>query len=151
MNEIERKFLVKNDDYKSLATSMIAIFQGYLSRVPERTVRIRIEHYLVGDDKGFITIKGESNASGVSRYEWENEIPIIDAHNLLVICENGHFISKARHIIPNKELFFEVDEFFDTGLVLAEIELPTEDHEFDKPDWLGKEVTGDKKYYNSNM
>lgn len=145
--EIERKFLVTGD-YKSLATEEIRIIQGYLSSVPERAVRVRIT-----DKKGFITIKGIGNASGASRYEWEKEIPVSEAEELLKICEPG-VIDKTRYIIPAQGgLVFEVDEFHgdNLGLTIAEIELPTEDHEFVKPDWLGKEVTGKVRYYNAML
>lgn len=144
--EIERKFLV-NGDFHSFITSTTYIMQGYLSSVPERTVRIRIK-----DDKAFITIKGKSNQSGESRYEWEKEIPVEEARELMSLCEPG-IIEKKRHIIPNSSLFFEVDEFIgdNSGLIIAEIELPTEDTLFEKPSWLGKEVTGDIRFYNSYL
>ena len=143
--EIERKFLVKGD-YKKFVIKKEKIIQGFLSTVPERTVRVRIKK-----DKAFLTIKGIGNKSGVSRYEFEKEIDIDDAKDLLKICEKG-VIEKTRHIIPiENDLFFEVDEFYgdNEGLILAEIELPTENAKFEKPDWLGEEVTGDKRYYNS--
>lgn len=143
--EIERKFLVVGD-YKKLAIKRYKIAQGFLSSVPERTVRIRIR-----DDKGFITVKGISNNSGTSRFEWEKEISAEEAQNLLAICEPS-IIEKIRYLIPIKNnLFFEVDEFLgeNLGLVVAEIELPSEEFKFEKPLWLGKEVTGEKKYYNS--
>ena len=145
--EIERKFLVKGD-YKKLITSSSNISQGYLSSVPERTIRIRII-----EDQGFITIKGASNESGLSRFEWEKEISSKEAIELLKLAEPGS-IEKIRSIIPaNNGLNFEVDEFLaeNTGLVMAEIELPSEDAVFDKPDWLGTEVTGNIKYYNSYL
>lgn len=145
--EIERKFLVKGS-FKEHAISSMVIKQGFLSTVPERTVRIRIK-----GDKAFITIKGIGNASGISRFEWEKEIPKKEAVELLKICERG-IIDKKRYIISaNKDLFFEVDEFYgeNQGLIIAEIELPNENTLFSKPAWLGKEVTGDKKYYNSYL
>ncbi len=145
--EIERKFLVVGD-FKSMAISNMHIVQGYLSSNPDRTVRIRIY-----GDRGFITIKGSSNASGVSRYEWEKEISVLEAQELLSICEPGT-IDKTRYIVPEKlGLKFEVDIFHgaNTGLIIAEIELPTEDHPFSKPPWLGKEVTGETKYYNAML
>lgn len=145
--EIERKFLVKGD-FKSSVTERINIIQAYLSSVPGRTVRIRIE-----DNKGFLTIKGIVNASGTSRYEWEKEIALDDAKSLLALCEPG-VIRKTRFIVPEKGgLKFEVDEFYgeNEGLTVAEIELPAEDHEFTKPQWLGEEVTGDNKYFNSML
>ena len=143
--EIERKFLIQGA-YKHLAIKKIKIVQGFLSSVPERTVRVRIK-----DKKGYLTIKGIGNKTGVSRYEFEKEISVNDAKDLLVICEKG-VINKTRYIIPtNNNLFFEVDEFHEDnkGLTVAEIELPTEDSPFKKPDWLGEEVTGIVKYYNS--
>ncbi len=145
--EIERKYLVKGD-FKSFATKADRIIQGYLSSVPERTVRIRIK-----DKKGYLTIKGPVNESGASRYEWEKQIPPEEAKELLRLCEPG-IIDKTRHIIPaSDDLFFEVDEFHgdNEGLTVAEIELPEEDFPFAKPGWLGEEVTGDKRYYNSML
>jgi adenylate cyclase len=145
--EIERKFLVKGD-FKPFVTKKTRITQGYLSSVPERTVRVRIK-----GDKGFITIKGIGNESGASRYEWEKEIPVEEVKELLKICEPG-VIDKTRYIVPEKSgLKFEVDEFYgdNEGLVVAEIELPSEDHPFEKPEWLGEEVTGDVKYFNSML
>ena len=143
--EIERKFLV-NGDYKKFAIKNYKIAQGFLSSVPERTVRIRIK-----DASGFITVKGVSNQTGTSRFEWEKEITLKEAEELLAICEPS-IIEKIRHIIPtNNNLFFEVDEFMgeNAGLLIAEIELPNEHFIFEKPKWLAKEVTGDLKYYNS--
>lgn len=145
--EIERKFLVKSD-YKAFVTKSYRIIQGYLSSVPERTVRVRIK-----DKKGYLTIKGPVNESGASRYEWEKQIPPKDAQELLSLCEPG-IIDKIRHIIPaSGGLFFEVDEFHgkNEGLTVAEIELPNENFSFDRPGWLGKEVTGDVRYYNSML
>ena len=146
-HEIERKFLIKAE-FKAFVQRKISIKQGYISVNPERTVRIRI-----ADDKAFITIKGKSNSSGLTRYEWEKEIKLNEAEELLKLCSNT-IIEKTRYIIPaNNNLFFEVDEFYgdNYGLVIAEIELPTEETEFNKPNWLGEEVTGDKKYYNSML
>lgn len=143
--EIERKFLVKGD-YKKFTTSSYKISQGFLSFVPERTVRVRVR-----DTKGFITVKGISNNAGTTRFEWEKEISLQDAENLLAICEPS-IITKIRHIVPTtNNLFFEVDEFMNKndGLVIAEIELPDENFIFEKPIWLGKEVTGEIKYFNS--
>lgn len=143
--EIERKFLVIGN-YKKHALKKTKIIQGFLSTVPERTVRVRINEH-----KGYLTIKGISNQSGTSRYEFEKEITLQDAKDLLNICEPG-VIEKDRYIIlTNNDLYFEVDEFFgdNLGLTIAEIELPHEDTPFDKPTWLGKEVTGDSRYYNS--
>lgn len=144
--EIERKFLIKGD-FKQYAYKKEAIVQGYLSSIPERTVRIRIK-----GEKAYLTIKGVSNASGLSRYEWEKEIHIQDARELIDICEPG-IIDKVRHYIKNDNYTFEVDEFHgdNEGLVMAEIELSDEADIFEKPDWLGDEVTGDERYYNSYL
>ena len=142
--EIERKFLVTGD-YKSHAVRSFRIVQGYLSSVSGRTVRIRIK-----GDKGYITIKGKSNESGLSRYEWEKEIPIQEAEELFQLCEPGA-IEKTRYEIPAGKHIFEVDEFYgdNTGLTMAEVELESENESYIKPEWLGIEVTGDCRYYNS--
>ncbi len=145
--EIERKFLVKGE-YKALATKSTRITQGYLSSVPERTVRVRVK-----GDKGFITIKGIGSTSGASRYEWEKEIPVEEVQELLNLCEPG-IIDKTRYLVAEAGgLTFEVDEFYgdNQGLTVAEIELPSEDAAFQKPDWLGEEVTGDVRYFNSML
>ena len=144
--EIERKFLVKGD-FKQYAYKQEAIVQGYLSSAPERTVRIRRK-----GEKAYLTIKGIANASGLSRYEWEKEIPTHDAKELINICEPG-IIDKIRYYIKNDSYTIEVDEFHgdNEGLVMAEIELSDEADIFRKPDWLGDEVTGDKCYYNSYL
>ena len=144
--EIERKFLVKGD-YKSSTKKETRITQGYLSSVPERTVRVRIN-----GDKGFITIKGIGNASGASRYEWEKEIPVNEVKELLEICEPG-IIDKTRFLVASGKHTFEVDEFYgnNKGLTVAEVELSDENEEFIKPEWLGEEVTGDVKYFNSML
>ena len=144
--EIERKFLV-NGDFKSCAFKATRITQGYLSSVPERTVRVRVK-----GDKGFITIKGIGNASGASRFEWEKEIPVEDVKALLEICEPG-VIDKTRYLVKAGEHTYEVDEFYgdNEGLTVAEVELSDENEAFDKPSWLGEEVTGDAKYYNSML
>ena len=144
--EIERKFLVAGE-FKSLATKSTRITQGYLSSVPERTVRVRIK-----GDKGFITIKGIGNDSGASRYEWEKEIPVAEVDELLKICEPG-VIDKTRFLVPAGKHTFEVDEFYgdNEGLVVAEVELSSEDEAYEKPAFLGQEVTGDVKYYNSML
>ena len=144
--EIERKFLVK-DEFKQHVDSSTRISQGYLSSVPQRIVRVRIN-----GEKGFITIKGVSNCTGISRYEWEKEIPINEARELLTICEPG-IIDKTRYLVKVGKFTFEVDEFYgeNQGLIIAEIELSSEGELFEKPDWLGEEVTGDKKYYNSKL
>ena len=145
--EIERKFLVKDDSFKKQAFKSTRIIQGYLSSVPERTVRVRIK-----GDKGYLTVKGIGNESGASRFEWEIEIPKKDAENLLKICEPG-VIDKTRYLVKVGEHTFEVDEFYgdNEGLIVAEVELESEDQAFEKPDWLGEEVTGDPRYYNSML
>lgn len=144
--EIERKFLVK-EGYKSYASSYTRIIQGYLSSVPERIVRIRIR-----DDKGYITIKGATSLSKLKRFEWEKEIDVTEAEELLALCEPG-VIDKTRYLINAGNVTFEVDEFHgnNTGLVVAELELSSEDEIVEKPDWLGDEITGDKRYYNSRL
>ena len=144
--EIERKFLVKGD-FKADAFKATRITQGYLCSVPERTVRVRVK-----GDKGFITIKGIGNESGASRFEWEKEIPVAEVQDLLKICEPG-VIDKTRYLVKSGEFTFEVDEFYgdNEGLTVAEVELPSEDAAFDKPNWLGDEVTGDPRYYNSML
>lgn len=145
MIEIERKFLVKSDAYKKEATSRERIVQGFLNRNPERTVRVRIK-----GDCGFLTVKGISNKVGTSRFEWEKEIDVEEADELLRLCEEG-VIEKTRFEIPLGDFIFEVDEFqgANKGLVVAEIELQGENDKFERPDWLGEEVTGQVKYYNS--
>jgi len=144
--EIERKFLVQGN-FKQSATKQTRITQGYLSSVPERTVRVRVK-----GDKGFITVKGIGSASGASRYEWEKEISVAEANELMAICEPG-VIDKTRFLVPNGNHMFEVDEFYgdNEGLVVAEIELSSEDESFGKPSWLGEEVTGDKRFYNAML
>ncbi len=144
--EIERKFLV-NGDFKPEAVKQTRIIQGYLSSVPERTVRVRVK-----GDKGFLTIKGIGSESGASRYEWETEIPVKEAEELLAICEPG-VIDKIRYIVKSGDHNFEVDEFFgeNQGLIVAEVELNSEEEAFEKPAWLGEEVTGYTKYYNSML
>ncbi len=145
--EIERKFLVKNDNFKKESFKEIKIVQGFLSTVPERTVRIRIK-----GDAGFITVKGIGNDSGTSRFEWEKEISVEDATELLKISEPG-VIDKTRFNVKSGDHTFEVDEFYgeNEGLTVAEVELDSEDEGFKKPDWLGEEVTGQVKYYNSML
>tara|TARA_B100000427_G_scaffold224366_1_gene188035 strand:- start:301 stop:756 length:456 start_codon:yes stop_codon:yes gene_type:complete len=146
--ETERKFLVTNRDYKKQYSSKEKITQAYLSKDPKRSVRIR-----VNNRKGWITIKGESDKKGLSRMEWEREIPLKTAKKLLKICLPNP-INKIRYKIQlNNNITIEVDEFLghNKGLVLAEIELISKDQSFEKPDWLGKEVTGIKKFYNSMM
>ena len=145
--EIERKFMVKSDAFKAEAFKQIRITQGYLSSAPERTVRVRVK-----GDKGFITVKGIGNATGVSRFEWEKEISVDEVRDLLPLCEPG-IIDKMRFLVKNGEFTFEIDEFYgdNEGLTMAEIELPDEQAAFERPEWLGEEVTGDKRYYNSML
>lgn len=147
MQEIERKFLVISEDYKNQAFKQERISQGYLNSHPERTVRVRIK-----GETAFITVKGKSSESGLTRFEWEKEIPVQEAEELMKLCEPGK-IQKTRYLIQAGEFVFEVDEFSgeNTGLTVAEVELHTEDSEFTKPEWLGKEVTGDLRYYNSQL
>jgi adenylate cyclase len=147
MQEIERKFLVNNLQFKEEAISSSQIAQGFLNTHAERTVRVRIK-----GNQGFLTVKGKSNESGTSRFEWENEIPVAEAKQLLALCEKG-IIEKIRYNIPSGNHIFEVDEFFgeNEGLIVAEVELQHEDEAFSKPDWLGEEVTGQLKYYNSQL
>ncbi|MBR6438671.1 MAG: CYTH domain-containing protein [Bacteroidales bacterium] len=148
LQEIERKFLV-NGDFRNEAFKAVHIVQGYLSRVPERVVRIRIK-----DQKGFITIKGKNNASGATRFEWEKEIPVEEAKKLLELCEPG-LVDKTRYLINNTDgkHTWEVDVYHGRkeGIIIAEIELGDENEAFDRPSWLGEEVTGDQRYYNSNL
>ncbi|WP_202703017.1 CYTH domain-containing protein [Flavobacterium sp. UGB4466] len=147
MVEIERKFLVKSADFKEQAFTHNKIAQGYLSAVPERTVRVRIK-----GERGFITIKGVSQQGGMSRFEWENEIPLDEALELLKLCEKGK-IEKTRYEVKLGKHIFEVDEFYgeNEGLVMAEVELESETEIFEKPDWLGEEVTNDPRYYNAYL
>ena len=145
MVEIERKFLVNSEAYKQEAGTQERIVQGFLNTHKRRTVRVRIK-----GEQGFITVKGISNTEGTTRFEWEKEISVSEAESLLKICEEG-IIQKMRYEIPVGEHVFEVDEFFgiNTGLVIAEIELSEANETFTKPKWLGEEVTGDIRYYNS--
>ena len=147
MIEIERKFLVKSNDFKEQAFAQNQIAQGYLSSLPERTVRVRIK-----GKKGFLTIKGIGQHGGMSRFEWENEIPLDEAQELLKLCEKGK-IEKTRYEIQSGKHIFEVDEFYgeNEGLIMAEIELESETDTFEKPDWLGEEVTNDERYYNAYL
>ncbi len=147
MIEIERKFLIISDKFKLETTSKERIVQGFLNTHPERTVRVRIK-----GDSGYLTIKGKSNQAGTSRFEWEKEINVADAEAMLKLCEDG-ILEKTRYEVPAGRHIFEVDEFHSVnkGLIVAEIELQYENEAFEKPDWLGKEVTGDIKYYNSQL
>jgi len=146
--EIERKFLI-NGDFRNDVYESVRIIQGFLCNVPERVIRVRIK-----GKQGFITIKGAVNATGVSRFEWEKEISCDDAKTLLRLAEPG-IIEKTRHLVRNTDgrHIWEIDEFHgdSEGLVVAEIELSAENEPFDKPDWLGEEVTGDERYYNASL
>ena len=143
--EIERKFLVKDDSFKELAFSFSRIAQGYICSTRGRTVRVRIR-----DDKGYLTIKGSAGENGLSRYEWEKELPLAEAQELMKLCEPG-MIDKTRYLVQCGKHVYEVDECYgdNEGLVVAEIELSSEDESFEKPDFIGEEVTGIVKYYNS--
>lgn len=153
--EIERKFLVKGDSYKSQAIRHYDIRQGYLCKDKERTIRVRVR-----DARAFLTIKADNRDGGIARFEWEHEIPVADAEQLLQRCLPG-VIEKTRYIIPasapstppQRELVWEVDEFHGRleGLTLAELELEREDQPYEKADFVGEEVTGDPRYYNANM
>jgi adenylate cyclase len=147
MIEIERKFLVTSDAFKRGFVRKNYIAQGYLNSTPERTVRVRIK-----GETGYLTIKGKSNETGLSRFEWEKEIALAEAKALLLLCEKG-IIEKNRYEVKVGEHLFEVDEFFgeNEGLLIAEVELQSESENFEKPNWLGKEVTQDQRYYNSNL
>ena len=145
MIEIERKFLLKGD-FHPFATHKSRIVQGYLCASSARTVRIRIK-----DLEAFITIKGPSGKTGFSRAEYEYPIPYSDAEEMMKLC--GSTIEKERYYVPNGKRTFEVDVFHGAheGLVIAELELSSEDEPFNRPDWLGEEVTGDVRYYNSYL
>ncbi|CAI8170850.1 MAG: Inorganic triphosphatase [Polaribacter sp. SA4-10] len=145
--EIERKFLVKNNSFKQESFAEKSMKQGYLNSNKNRTVRIRIT-----DDKAFITVKGNSNSTGVSRFEWEKEIDKLEAEELLLLCETT-IIEKNRFYVKSHQHVYEIDEFFgdNYGLIIAEVELKNEDEAYTKPLWLGEEVTGRKKYYNSKL
>ena len=147
MVEIERKFLVTNRDFISESSENFRIVQGYLNSNPERTVRVRIK-----GDKGFLTIKGKGNDSGMSRFEWEKEIAIDEAQSLLKLCESG-VIEKTRYEVMSGKHTIEIDVFHgdNDGLVMAEIELEDENESILKPNWLGEEVTNDQRYYNAYL
>ena len=144
--ETERKFLVRSEAFRSEVTESHRISQGYIAHDGGNTVRVRIL-----DDKGILTIKGPTN--GMSRAEWEIEIPLRDAEDLMRLTKSGR-IEKVRHIVPaGNGRVWEVDEFLgeNAGLIMAEIELGSEDEAFERPSWLGEEVTGDRRYYNSYL
>lgn len=144
--EIERKYLVRGE-FMVEAAEMADIVQGYIARAPERTVRVRIR-----GDRGYLTIKGKTGGSGIERYEWEKEIPVDEARDLLRLCE-PFTVMKSRYLVPFKGHVFEVDVFHaeNEGLVMAEIELGSAGESFEKPGWLGEEVTSDPRYYNSYL
>ena len=143
--EIERKFLVKDLSFKEVAYSSSRIAQGYICSSRGRTVRVRIRN-----EKGYLTIKGPAGENGLLRYEWEKELPLDEAQELMKLCEPG-LIDKTRYLVQSGKHVFEVDEFYgdNEGLVVAEVELASEDETFEKPDFIGEEVTGIAKYYNS--
>lgn len=145
--EIERKFLVRDDSYKRQAYDSSRIKQGYICSGHGRTVRVRVRGHC-----GFLTIKGPSDAAGMSRYEFEKEITLDEAEQLFRLCEPG-VIDKTRWLVRSGEHTFEVDEFYgeNEGLVMAEVELESEDEAFKKPDFIGREVTGDRRFYNSHL
>lgn len=147
MLEIERKFAVKSTNFLANAKESHKITQGYLNTDKNRTVRVRIK-----GNKGFITVKGISSADGLSRFEWEKEINIKDAEALLLLCED-FVIDKTRYIIPFDAVVFEVDVFegANKGLVVAEVELESTEQQFEKPEWLGEELTGDERFYNAYL
>ena len=142
--EIERKFLV-DGDYKSHAFKSFLIRQGYLSLSGISVIRVRIK-----GEKAFVTIKSALAEGKIKRHEWEYEIPVADAEEMLQLCEEG-VIDKRRHLVQAGQHTFEVDEFYgqNEGLLIAEVELESEDEPFEKPEWLGPEVTGNVRYYNS--
>jgi len=148
LTEIERKFLVVGE-FRNLATSSTHIAQGYIASGNGRTVRVRIR-----GEKGYLTIKGPSDKAGLGRFEWEKEIPLQEAEALMSICEPG-VIEKTRWLVPctDGKHTWEIDVFEgdNEGLIMAEIELQSEDDTFEKPDFIDKEVTGDHRYYNSHM
>ena len=145
--EIERKFLVRNRDYKRQAFGSSRIQQGYICSGHGRTVRVRIR-----DLHGYLTIKGPSGDDGLSRYEFEKEITLDEAQHLMELCEPGR-IDKIRYLVKSGDHTIEIDEFYgdNEGLVMAEIELGAPDDIVELPDFIGKEVTGDRRYYNSHL
>jgi adenylate cyclase len=145
MIEIERKFLAANDNWRNSISRSYQIAQGYMCTDKRRSVRVRIR-----DEKAFLTIKGKSTDGGLSRYEWEKEIDYTDGIALLTLCEPGQ-IDKIRHEVIFAGKKFEIDEFKgeNEGLILIEIELEDTEEDFEKPEWLGNEVTGDFRFYNS--
>ena len=144
--EIERKFLVVGE-FRDQAYSHSRIRQGYISSGNGKTVRVRIR-----DDRGYLTIKGPSDQAGLARYEFETEISLSDAEDLMKLCEPG-IIDKTRYLVRSGDHVFEVDEFYgdNEGLVMAEVELHSEDEAFQKPAFIGPEVTGGRRYYNAHL
>ena len=145
--EIERKFLVKGDDFKRQSFSSSRIKQGYICSGKGHTVRVRIR-----DDKGFLTIKGPSDDKRMKRYEFEKEVTLDEAEHLMQLCEPG-IIDKTRYLVKSGDHTFEVDEFYgdNDGLVMAEVELSSEEEPYEKPHFIGREVTGDRRFYNSHL
>jgi len=144
--ETERKFLVKSD-FRNLVINEIKIIQAYLSIDADKTIRIRI-----ADDKAFLTVKSRPKKNSITRNEWEIEINVKDAEEMMSICLPGRIV-KTRYLVPSGKHTFEVDVFHEKneGLIVAEIELNSDEEHFDKPDWLGEEVTGMPQYYNANL
>jgi CYTH domain-containing protein len=145
--EIERKFLVKNQDFKQQSFKKLYMKQGFLNSDKHRVVRVRITN-----DTAFLTVKGISNASGTTRFEWEKEISESEAQDLMLLCEPG-IIEKYRYFVNEGKHIFEIDEFLgdNEGLLVAEVELSSEKESFEIPSYLGEEITGEEKYYNSNL
>ena len=150
--EIERKFLVRSDAFKALATTRHEIEQGYLCREPGKTIRVRIS-----DTRAYLTIKSSRLRQGIARFEWEREIDVNDAQELMLLC-GAAVLKKTRYVVTapsyqGETRCWEVDVFHDRfeGRILAEIELGSEDEPFERPEWIGEEVTGQPQYYNANM
>jgi adenylate cyclase len=144
--ETERKFLIKGE-FRHLAVREIKIIQCYLTIDPDKTIRLRI-----ADDNAYLTVKSRPLKNSITRNEWEVKIPVRDAEEMMHICLPGRII-KTRYLVPSGKHTFEIDVFHDKneGLIVAEIELTKDDEHFDKPDWLGEEVTGLPQYYNANL
>jgi CYTH domain-containing protein len=147
MEEIERKFLVRSNDFIKESHKKYRIVQGFLNTHKERTVRVRLK-----GDQGYITVKGQSNDTGTTRFEWEREISKEEAENLLLLCEPG-VIDKLRYEVVVEDHLFEIDVFSgdNLGLIVAEVELKSESESYPKPQWLSTEVTGEIKYYNAML
>lgn len=144
--EIERKFLVKGE-FRHLSVREINVIQTYLSIDDHKTVRLRI-----ADDKAYLTVKGRADKNSITRSEWDIQIPVKDALDMMKLCLPGKIV-KTRYLIPHENHTFEVDVFHDRneGLIIAELELQSENERFEKPDWVGEEVTGRPEYYNANL